>query len=204
MRKIVAGLLMSLDGVVESPESWGFQYFSEELTAAINEGIAQADAVLLGRRTYLEFAEIWPSQDREVPMSEFLNTSHKYVVSAGMDGLGWGPASLLTGDLADELTKLKEQPGKNILIPGSPRLVRSLLRDRLLDELTLSICPIVVGPGLRLFEDVEEHVPLDVVQSAIFGNGVVNVTYAPANADEAAAQPPVVGFPEPVIRGSRS
>jgi dihydrofolate reductase len=197
MRKVVAALFMSLDGVVESPEHWGFQYFSEELTAAVNDGIAQADAVLLGRRTYLEFAEIWPSQGSEVPMSEFLNESHKYVVSTGLDNLEWGPASLITGDLRDELTKLKEQPGKNIQIPGSPTLVRSLLREGLLDALTLSICPIVVGPGLRLFEDTSNHVTLDVLHSATFRNGVVNVTYAPASSDRQPTHPPVAAFPAP-------
>lgn len=202
MRKIVAGLFMSLDGVVESPENWGFQYFSEEITAAIDEGIAQADAVLLGRRTYIEFAEIWPGQGADVPMSEFLNDSHKYVVSASLDKLEWGPASLVTGDLADELVKLKQQPGKNIQIPGSPTLVRSLLREGLLDELTLSICPIVVGPGQRLFEDITEQVPLRVAHSAIWSNGVVNVAYEPATPDQASAQPSVVAFPEPVTRGS--
>jgi dihydrofolate reductase len=197
MRKIVAALFMSLDGVVESPEHWGFQYFSEELTAAVSDEIAQADAVLLGRRTYLEFAEIWPSQGSEVPMSEFLNESHKYVVSTRLDNFEWEPATLISGNLRDELIKLKEQPGKNIQIPGSPTLVCSLLRDRFLDELTLSICPIVVGAGLRLFEGISNHVPLDVLHSAPFRNGVVNVTYAPASADRLPDQPPVAAFPEP-------
>jgi dihydrofolate reductase len=114
------------------------------------EGIAQADAVLIGRRTYQEFAGMWPSQGSEVPMSDFLNKSHKYVVSSSLDKLDWGPASLVKGDLADELLKLTQQPGKNIQIPGSPTLVRSLLLQGILDELTLSICPIVVGPGQRL------------------------------------------------------
>jgi dihydrofolate reductase len=204
MRKIVAGLLMSLDGVVESPENWAFQYFSEEMTAAIDEGIAQADALLLGRRTYLEFAAIWPGQGSDVPMSKFLNESHKYVVSTRLDTLEWGPASLISGDVRDELTRLKEQPGLNIQIPGSPTLVRSLLRDGLLDELTLNICPIVVGPGLTLFEDIKDQIRLNVVQSAIFSNGVVNVTYEPASADEAPAEPPVVAFPQPVTPGSSS
>jgi dihydrofolate reductase len=96
---------------------------------------------------------MWPNQGSEVPMSDFLNNSHKYVVSTSLDKLDWSPATLV-GDLPDELMKLKRQPGKNIQIPGSLTLVRSLLLEGLLDELTLSICPVVVGPGLRLFEDV--------------------------------------------------
>ena len=196
VRKIVAALFMSLDGVVESPENWGFQYFSEEMTAAVNDGIAQADSVLLGR-TYLEFAEIWPGQGSDVPMSEFLNGSHKYVASSTLDELEWGPASLLTGDLTEELVTLKRRAGRNIQIPGSPTLVRSLLRDGLLDELSLSICPIVVGPGLRLFEDVQDEVPLKVLRSAVFSNGVINVTYEPASAPQAPDEVAVVTFPEP-------
>jgi dihydrofolate reductase len=197
MRKIVAGLFMSLDGVVESPERWGFRYFNEEMSERIEAGISEADAVLIGRRTYLQFAEMWPSQGSEVPMSDFLNNSHKYVASDTLDKLDWGPASRVTGDLDDELMKLKRQPGKNIQIPGSPTLVRSLLRDGLLDELSLSICPVVVGRGLRLFEDIADQLPLKVAQARILSNGVVNVTYEPATADQASPQPSIATFPAP-------
>jgi dihydrofolate reductase len=130
-------------------------------------------------------------------MSDFLNNSHKYVASRTLGKLDWGPASLLRGDLADELLKLKQQPGKNITVPGSPRLVRSLLQDRLLDELTLAICPIVVGRGLRLFEEVTEQLPLTVVQSATLSTGVINVTYQLASADQAPSKPSAATFPGP-------
>jgi dihydrofolate reductase len=181
MRRIVAGLLMSLDGVVESPSEWGFsRYFNDEMQEGIAAGVTQADAVLLGRRTYLEFAELWPNQGSEVPMADFLNNSPKYVVSATLETLGWANSRLLTGDLAEELTKLKEQPGKNILIPGSPRLVRSLLRDRLLDELSLNICPVVVGSGMRLFDEITDLLPLRLVNSTTLSTGVLGVTYQPA------------------------
>jgi dihydrofolate reductase len=181
MRRIVAGLLMSLDGVVESPNEWGFsRYFNDEMQEGIAAGVTQADAVLLGRRTYLEFAELWPNQGSEVPMADFLNNSPKYVVSATLKTLGWANSRLLTGDLAEELTKLKEQPGKNILIPGSPRLVRSLLRDRLLDELSLNICPVVVGSGMRLFDEITDLLPLRLVNSTTLSTGVLGVTYQPA------------------------
>ncbi len=181
MRKIVAGLAMSLDGVVESPNEWGMQYFNDEVMEVISAGVAQADAVLLGRRTYLEFAELWPNQGSDVPMADFLNNAPKYVVSATLDTLGWANSSLVTGDLADELTKLKQQPGKNILIPGSPRLVRSLLREGLLDELALNICPIVVGSGMRLFDETTDHMRLKLVESRTYSTGVVGVDYQPAS-----------------------
>jgi dihydrofolate reductase len=113
-------------------------------------------------------------------MADFLNNSPKYVVSATLDMLEWAPSTLVTGDLAEELTKLKEQPGKNILIPGSPTLVRSLLRDGLLDELALNIGPIVVGSGMRLFDETTDHVRLELVESRSYSTGVLGVTYRPA------------------------
>jgi dihydrofolate reductase len=135
--------------------------------------------VLLGRRTYQQFAQMWPNQPSDMPMAAFLNNTHKYVVSATLDTLQWGPATLLTGDLAGELTELRRRPGKNIQIPGSPTLVRSLVRDGLLDELTLHICPIVAGPGMRLFEDMTGQMRLKVTGAKTFRTGVLGVTYQP-------------------------
>jgi dihydrofolate reductase len=181
MRKIVAGLLMSLDGVVESPNKWGFsQYFNDEMREGISAGVEQADAVLLGRRTYLDFAETWPSQSGDVLMADFLNNSPKYVVSSTLDKLEWNNSRLIAGDLATELARLKAQPGKNILIPGSPTLVRSLLRDGLLDELSLNVCPVVVGSGMRLFEGITDQIRLRLVESTTLSTGVMGVTYVPA------------------------
>ena len=181
MRKIVAGLLMSLDGVVESPGVWGFsRYFNDEMKEGISTGIHQADAVLLGRRTYLEFAELWPKQGSEVLMADFLNHSPKYVVSSTLEKLEWANSSLLTGDLDEALRKLKQQPGKDILIPGSPTLVRALVRSGLLDVLNLNVCPVVVGSGMRLFEGITDQIHLTLVHSATLSNGVVGLTYGPA------------------------
>jgi dihydrofolate reductase len=182
MRKIVAGLCISLDGVVESPGKWGFPYFTDEMYEVMRAGVAQADAVLLGRRTYLDFAQLWPTQSSDVPMADFLNNSPKYVVSATLDKLEWANSHLVTGDLASELTKLKQQPGKSIQVPGSPTLVRSLLRDGLLDELAMMVCPIVVGSGMRLFDEMTHQVPLELVESRAYSTGVLGVGYRPASA----------------------
>lgn len=196
MRKIVAGLFMSLDGVVETPEKWGYDYFNDELVERISAGIAQADAVLVGRRTYQEFSEIWPSQGSEVPMSDFLNGSHKYVVSTTLEDLDWGPATLITGNIPERLTKLKQQPGRNIQILGSPTLVRSLLREGLVDELILTICPVVVGSGARLLEDVAD-LSLRVVEGTVLSTGVIGITYEPASQYGAVTEGSVEAFPEP-------
>ena len=177
MRKLVTGLFTSLDGVVESPSSWGSPYFDDELFEWIAAGLPQADAILLGRHTYLEFAELWPAQGGATPMAAFLNDTHKYVVSSGLEELEWGPASLVRGDLAGELAKLKRQSGGNIQIPGSPTLVRSLLRAGLLDEVSLALVPIVVGSGARLFEQIGEQVPLELIESRALSSGVLALTY---------------------------
>jgi dihydrofolate reductase len=200
MRKIVAGLFMSLDGVVEAPAEWGFKYITDEMTKGMLAGIAQADTVLLGRRTYLDFAQLWPGQSSAVPMASFLNNSPKVVVSATLDlPLPWGPATLIRSNHVQALTTLKEAPGQNIQIPGSPTLVRSLLDEGLLDELSLSICPVVVGPGLRLFEGVLQSVSLKVVHATVLSNGVIGVTYRPAQAADKVPEAPI-NFPDAAAR----
>ncbi len=106
-----------------------------------------------------------------------------YVVSGTLEEpLAWGPASLVAGDLGKKLAKLKAREGGNVLIPGSPTLVRSLLRGGLLDELNLCVLPVVVGSGMRLFEGISEKIGLELVESRTFGNGVLDVTYRPAKA----------------------
>jgi dihydrofolate reductase len=198
-RKIVAGLYMSLDGVVDSPEKWGFAATNKEMTDVIVAGIAQADALLLGPHTYLLFAQLWQHQSSDVPMANFLNNSPKYVVSNTMDTLEWQPATLIKGNLVEELTKLKLQPGKNIQIPGSPRLVRSLLRDGLLGELSLNICPVVVGSGMRLFDEINNQVNLKLVDSKIYSNGVLGVTYQPVRSGDQVTEQPL-HFPHAAAR----
>lgn len=181
MRKVVAGLFISLDGVVEAPDRWQSPYFNAELMAGISAGVARADTILLGRRTYLQFAQMWPAMGNDSPMAEFMNRAPKYVASRTLEPpLDWANSQLITGDLAEALGTLKEQPGQHIQVPGSPRLVRSLLRDGLLDELTLSLHPLVVGSGMRLFDDLSEQVRLDLVDSTTLSTGVVGLTYRPA------------------------
>lgn len=175
MRKIAAGLFMSLDGVVAGPSEWGYPYFDDEVLGAISAGVTQADAILLGRHTYLEFAELWP--DRKGPMAEFLNNTPKHIVSSTLETLEWGPASLVTGDVAEKIAELKRQPGKNIQIPGSPTLVQATLRYGLLDELTLMIAPIVVASGVCLFDEMTNSVGLELADSRALGSGVLSVTY---------------------------
>jgi dihydrofolate reductase len=123
----------------------------------------------------------------DVPMTDFMNNTPKYVVSSTLHALEWANSILLTGDLAEEVAKLKAQPGRSIQIPGSPRLVWSLLRDGLLDELALMVHPIVLGSGMRLFEEMTGRISLNLVDSRTLSTGVVSVTYQPARAPASAA-----------------
>ncbi len=181
MRKMVAGLFISLDGVTESPEKWQFDNFDEDMMAAMNAHIAAEDTILLGRVTYQEWAPYWPASKDE-PYASHINNAPKYIVSTTLDKVEWGQwdnAKLLKGTLAEEILKLKQQPGKNIGIAGSPTFVRSLLKNNLLDELTLMIHPVVVGKGKRLFKDEGDLKRLKLVNSKTSRTGVVFVTYQP-------------------------
>jgi dihydrofolate reductase len=180
MRKIVAGLFISLDGVIESPEKWHFPYFNDEMGQAVGGQMAMADTMLLGRHTYEEFAAYWDGKtSADEPFADQMNGTPKVVVSKTLKKVGWQNCTLVNDNVVQELTKLKEQPGKNISISGSAALVRSLLRDDLLDELRLLVHPIVVGSGKRLFDD-GLHKSLKLVDSQTFSTGVLHLTYEAA------------------------
>jgi dihydrofolate reductase len=182
MRKIVAGLFLSLDGVMEAPERWNPPYFNDEMGAAIGATMAGSDALLLGRVTYDEWAAYWPAQSDDNELAGYINTTPKFVVSTTLDTVEWQNSTLINGDVAAEIARLKEQPGKDISISGSATLVRSLLRDNLLDELHLMVHPIVVGSGRRLFEEGSDQMALKLVDSKTFTTGVVSLAYLPASA----------------------
>ena len=181
MRKIVAGLYVSLDGVSESPEKWTFPYFNDEVGQVVASQMAEADAGLLGRRTYQEFAAYWPNQTADDnPLADQINNMPKFVVSTTLPSVEWQNSTLITGDVAQQLNRLKQQPGKNISVTGSATLVRWLLGEGLLDQLRLLLYPLVVGTGRRLFEDGGDEVGLRLVDSKPFSTGVVSLTYEPA------------------------
>jgi dihydrofolate reductase len=182
MRKIVASELVSLDGVMESPEEWAFSYSNDEMAEANTSGMAEADAMLFGRVTYQEFATYWPYQNSaEQPFTDYLNNTPKYVVSTTLEEpLEWQNSILINDNVAQEISRLKQQPGKDIGIVGSATLVRSLLRDGLLDELTLMVPPIILGRGKRLFEEAGDQKALELVDSKTFATGVLYLTYRPA------------------------
>src|SRR5215213_5240209 len=182
MRKVVAAEFLSLDGVMESPDKWHFPYFNEEMGQAVGEGFAAADAMLMGRVNYEEWAAFWPGQDpQENPMAAQMNAMKKYVVSRTLEEpLGWQNSTLINENVAEEIGRLKQGEGRDIVVSGSGALVRSLLQYGLLDELKLMIHPVVVGGGKRLFEDGSERKALELMDSKTFATGVVYLTYRPA------------------------
>ena len=180
MRKIVAGLFISLDGVVEAPETWHFPYFNDEMGEVVGGLMGGSDTMLLGRRTYEGFAEYWPQQGADDAMAAQMNATPKLVASTTLKSVEWQNSTLIEGNVAQSLTAMKSQPGKNIGITGSVVLVRALLRDSVLDELTLLVHPIVVGSGQRLFDDMNEQIPLTLTESRTLSTGVVVLTYTRA------------------------
>ncbi len=182
MRKVTSGLFISLDGVTESPDKWQFDNFDDDMAAAMASYLATEDTVLLGRVTYQDWVGYWPTSTDE-PYASHINNTPKYVVSTTLDKVEWGKwdnAKLIKGNVAGEIANLKQQPGKSIGVAGSPTLVRSLLQDDLLDELTLMVHPVVVGSGKRLFKDGSGLRRLKLVDSKITRTGVAILTYQPA------------------------
>jgi dihydrofolate reductase len=176
VRKVFSGLFISLDGVTEAPNEWQFDSFDQDLGTEMGAMIAETDTILLGRVTYQEWADYWPTSTDE-PFATFINNTPKYVVSTTLDNVAWQNSTLLKGNLAEEIARLKAQPGKMITVTGSPTLVRSLLEQDLLDELTLMIHPVVAGKGKRLFPNGGDLKRLQLVSHKMTGSGVAILTY---------------------------
>jgi dihydrofolate reductase len=179
MREVASGLFMTLDGITESPERWQLDYFDDDMMAAMASCLATEDTVLLGRVTYQEWADYWPTSTDE-PYASHINNVPKYVVSTTLDKVAWGKwdnIGLIKKDLAGEVDRLKRQPGNRIGVAGSPTLARSMLRDDLLDELTLMIHPVVVGNGKHLFRSGDRPKRLKLVDCTTTRSGVAILTY---------------------------
>jgi dihydrofolate reductase len=180
MRKINSWLFVTLDGVIEAPENWVIA--DDDMFGAVEADYAKSDALLLGRRTYETFAASWPQRGSEVPNADWMNNTRKYVASTTLKSPGWNNSTVIEGDVSEAVARLKKEDGKDIMVNGSGALVRTLLRDHLLDELRLFVHPTVVGPGIRLFDDESDPVELALADSQTYANGVISLTYRPAGA----------------------
>ena len=180
MRKVYAGLFSTIDGVVEAPDQWQTA-FDDEMGAALSGMLAEQDAVLLGRVTFSEWVNYWPTSTDE-PFASWINSTPKYVASSTLDSVdGWSNSTLIKGSVADFVRELREQPGGTIGTAGSPSLVRSLVEEGLVDELTLMISPVVAGGGrARLFSDNAALTKFELVEAQGTSSGTVIATYRPA------------------------
>jgi dihydrofolate reductase len=179
VRKVTAGLFCSLDGVVEAPNEWQ-PAFDEEMGAKLSRMLEEQDAVLLGRVTWTEWAEYWPTSTDE-PFASWINSTPKYVASTTLDSADrWPNSILIKGSLADSVAELRQQDGGTIGTAGSPSLVRSLIEQRLLDELTLMISPVVAGRGRkRLFRDHAAPARFELAEGQATSSGALIATYRP-------------------------
>lgn len=185
MRKIRAGVFISLDGVVEAPDQWHFPYFNDEMGATITDVLA-TDTLLFGRTTYDSFAGAWPEREargeEDAGMARMLGDARKIVASRRTLAFTWRNSEQLQGELVSAVTALKNGPGGGIGISGSISVVRQLLAASRLDELHLFVHPIAVRKGMRLFDEGETAIPLHLVSSRTFKTGVLYLVYGPAAA----------------------
>ncbi|KQQ00021.1 MULTISPECIES: dihydrofolate reductase family protein [unclassified Rathayibacter] len=178
MRTLTAGLFLSVDGVVESPNLFQFDSFDAELGALMGRMIGSVDTAVLGRTGYEEWSQYWPTAPAEDPFGSFINPIEKYVASTTLSGpLDWN-ATLIEGDVAEFLMRLKQTDGGEISLFSSISLTRSLLFAGVLDELTLMIHPVIAGSGRRLFEAGDPATRLELRDSVITSAGNAVLTYA--------------------------
>ena len=195
MRRIIVSEFVTLDGVMEAPEKWTFSFWNEEIGKFKSDELFASDALLLGRITYRIFADAWPSLTDEEdwkrvkeaggeagakpkgnPFADRMNSIRKYVVSTTLEKAEWNNSRLIKENVVEEVSKLKKQPGRDILIAGSGSLVRTLMQNDLVDEYRLLVYPVVLGSGKRLFEE-GDSANLELVEAKTFSSGVVLLRY---------------------------
>ncbi len=175
MRNIVVTEFLSLDGIMEHP-AWTFPYWNDEIAKFKGDETSASDALLLGRVTYEGFAAAWPeSTDEGAP---YFNSVRKYVVSTTLDTVEWNNSRLIKGNIVEEITNIKQQEGRDILVNGSATLVQTLMQHDLVDRYRLLVYPVVLGKGKRLFHE-NSTATLKLVETQSFSSGVVALIYEP-------------------------
>ncbi len=192
MRTLKVIEFMSLDGVVQAPgdpdedrdggfEHGGWQrpYFDEIFVQQAGPGMSTTHAQLFGRRTFEKMAAFWPTQGDDDPFAKHLNHVQKYVASRTLTETSWGPTTILSGDVPNQVRELKERDDGTISVLGSPGLVQTLMAHDLVDEYAIAIHPVVLGSGKKLFRDAEQVRRLELVGSVTTTTGVLMTTYRP-------------------------
>ncbi len=174
MRKVIVSEYVSLDGVMEEP-AWTGPYWNDEIAQFKFDELFASDALLLGRVTYQGFAKAWPAMKDEQGFADRMNNLPKYVASRTLTEAEWN-ANLIKDNIAEEVTKLKQQAGQALLIYGSGNFVQTLMQHDLIDEVRLLVYPVVLGRGKRLFSD-PINTTLKLVETKTFSSGVVALIY---------------------------
>ena len=180
MRKLIVSTQASLDGVIEDPQNWVFDYVNDEFFKYASDQLLATEALIMGRVTYEGFADAWSARAGADAFADRMNSLPKYVASRTLRGpLTWN-ANLIQGDVAKAVAKLKEGSGGHILQYGSGELTRTLLQHGLIDEFRVMAFPVAVGKGLRLFESIAQT-PMKLLETQTFSTGVVILHYQPLN-----------------------
>jgi len=181
MRKIVVKEWMTLDGVFDADnmDQWFFPYDSAERQKHIMEGYSGCDVYLLGRITYEMLWPYWSTQANDDGVGQMLNTMKKYVVSSTLKKAPWKESTIIRGNVVEEITRLKQQPGKDILIDGSATLVQSLVENDLIDEYRFLVHPNIMTSGRRLFKEGMPITRLKIVKNETLSSGIIALTYQP-------------------------
>jgi dihydrofolate reductase len=193
MRKVIISEFLTLDGVMQAPGGsdedreggfqhggWQMPYFDDAAGSAVDEGFATAGGLLLGRKTYEIFAAYWPNQPADDPFVSTMNSLPKFVASTTLEEpLKWENSTLLKGDVAQEVAKLKEESGGNLLVIGSGDFAQTLIQHDLVNEFQIMVHPLVLGSGKRLFREGSSKRPLRLVDSKTTSTGVLIATYEP-------------------------
>jgi dihydrofolate reductase len=195
--RIVVTEFVSLDGVMEAPgggedfkhAGWTFEIErgDEGDKFKLDETLS-SEALLLGRKTYEGFAAAWPSRTDEVGFADKFNSMPKYVVSSTLENPEWNNTTVLKGDPVEEVSKLRQRPGGDIVVHGSAQLVQTLLEHDLVDELRLMIYPVVLGTGKRLFGEMSDKKRLRLTDSKTVGDGITTCIYEPARPEDEASE----------------
>ncbi len=184
MRPVIVQEFVTLDGVMQAPgddhdhpaAGWQRQFVGEDHVRLIVEQMREADALLLGRTTYQEFAAVWPHQHDTVGLAERMNEMPKFVASTTLASVSWN-ATLLSGDVASAVAQLKETPGNGLVVVGSRKLAMYLHQHDLVDEYRLWLHPVIVGSGDRLFEEGLNPATWHLFDVESTGEGVLVATY---------------------------
>ncbi len=185
MRKLVVSEWVTLDGVFDADtmKEWFEPYDSDDRRNYIRETVLASDAFLLGRVTYEMFAAYWPNQkNNEMGIADRMNSAPKYVVSSTLKKAEWNNSTIIDKNVVDEVTRLKQQPGEDILVFGSATLVELLMEADLVDEYRFLVHPIFMGSGKRFFNDGMVKRKLNLVKTKTLNLGVIQDSYQPARA----------------------